>query len=797
MPPPSRVAILFASFATVATAHAQQAWTFDLTKTVVHEAWIGEDTVYLRAPYAYRKEDDDIPVTPGLPLLTYKNDKGYPEDAALAAIDLKTGTRRWTRGYSGDYRFILDPLGKDLWAMSATFDRLDSVTGKTSETVPFTPTNAEYKKSKDTYRTIHGIRINGEVSWGGSRFGRSVNESLPIYDFDTKEVLQFLVNAKTPNKLRQADLAIDRSPKLQQTHVQLRPIGGGNAVWRFSAGGYSTNPPVMLGSDVLAMTGMPGTVGLVVRLDGATGAPRWVTRLPRGAYSISQAQLKDGWYGEELWSAVGKLDETHLFAVGGDGTINVLAADNGEILARFKTDNVLLAPPRLLNNAIVVVGENHIVSVPNDVAYGKVPHPALTQKLNAANSLLAEQRFVDACKTADEATDIWPVSAEAWRVLTDACIGANHTNGVVRAACRFLELSDTVTTPYLQQQYGLLARIDTGALRVSVVDLGLFVYAPSTDGILYVIDPVSLQVVEKTTMQGDASIIRLRGNQLLRAGDDRRVETLLTVANAPLTSTRDDPLFGSRDEHTFYPVERNATETPREWTTVGGPYGPQLELNGRLIRTLTGGGIRELVKGEVVDRPAVLDGVDRWHIVRTATGPLGCGMGGMFKLDADYRPDEFLVDLRDDGSNSGMPAVLTADTDGETLAFVRNDPRKFPRILKLSLRSADGKCDIRSEAILPPGPFDDLELEGARLFKLGEGYFYAGGELVWIPTDPAKPVWRFRANDDPDRDRPNVRNEPIDRSFGIPRIRDGKLFVGCRYGGVYVFDVNAIVGRRK
>lgn len=777
-------------------AYAQREWTFDLSETSVHEAWVGEEVVYLLAPYANRNEDDNIAPTPGLPLLTYRNKEGYPADAAIAAIDLKDGKLRWARGYAGDYIFALDSKGKDLWAMSATFDRLAAANGKTIESVPFAPKTAEHANVEKSFRAIHGIRVDGEVSWGGSRFGRGVQDPLAIYDFDTKEVLQLtVVNAKTPNKLQQADLAYDQSPELQQTHVQLRPIGGGNATWRFSTGGYSTNRPVMFASDVLAMTGMPSTTGLVVRLDGATGAPRWVTRLPRGAYSVNQAQLKDGWYGQEHWSAVGKLDEHHIFAIGGDGMINLLDAESGQIISRFKTDDVYLAPPRFVEGAVVVVGESRIVSVPLDVALGKTPHEGALQKQNAAKQFFARRGPPNGVNAADEATELWPVSVDAWRTLMDLHIASKQPDGAVRAGCRLLELTGTGTTPYLKQEFGLLSRIDTGALRVPVLDLGLFIYAPSTDGILYVIDPDTLQVVEKTIMQGDAGGVYLQGNQLIRRGDDRRSEVLLTLPNMPERPLRGEPFFEAMEERQLR-ANRKEQQVPREWNTEGGPYGPKVEIDGRRVRTVAGGGVQELSNNQIVDHAPILDGVDRWHLVRTVKGPLGFGAGGLFKLDSNFRPAEFIVDLRNEGSDFGMPAVLTADTDGSTLALIHDDPRKHPRVLTLSIRSADGKRVIRNEMVLPPNGFDDLSRESARLFKLGEGYFYAGGELAWIPADPTKQVWRFRANDAPDRPRSNMRNDTIDRSFGIPRIRDGKLFAGCRYGGVYVFDINTITKGR-
>ena len=165
--------------------------------------------------------------------------------------------------------------------------------------------------------------------------------------------------------------------------------------------------------------------------------------------------------------------------------------------------------------------------------------------------------------------------------------------------------------------------------------------------------------------------------------------------------------------------------------------------------------IVEVIGGQVTLRPAGggnLKGLCPFHEEKSPSFNVtpqrgvfycfGCGKGGLFELDENLRPKRFLIDLRSAGSDRGMPEVHGADADGQTLAVAFEKP-VWPHMLTIEVRSADASKVLRSESVLPPGRFDSIEEEPARLSKLGDGYFYAGGELAWIPTDPAKPIWRF------------------------------------------------------
>ncbi|HEY0009660.1 MAG TPA: PQQ-binding-like beta-propeller repeat protein, partial [Tepidisphaeraceae bacterium] len=552
-----------------------------------------------------------------------------------AAIDVKTGKIRWVRGYIGEFLFVPDPTGSnDLWALASTCQRLDAATGRTMQTVPI-PAQAkkDERRGDRPWRMVHGLRVKGQVSWGANRFGRDVQDPVQVFDIDNKEIVSVkAINLRTENKLDQIDLDVDQSPQLVQTHVQMRPIGGGNAKWKFTTAGYSGNRPMLFGRDVVVLSGMPDTVGAVTRLDPDSGAPRWTTRLPRGAYVIGQRQLRDGWYGYETWSAIGQLNNQYLFAIGGDGEVFVLDAETGRIVGSSRHVSLHLAPPRLVGDQLVMIGDTRAVSVSFAAVLGKVVPQAVSDRATASARATENRQPAEAVRLAEEAISRWPGNADAWMALSNATRAAGNDTAAVRAACRALELSRQPTTDWLRDRFGLIARIDTGPLRAPVALMGLFLYAPSTNGLLYVIDPETRKVVEERPMQGDASSAIWQDQQLIRQGNDRRREIIATTPDTAERPLREDPLYPHVEVTVASGASRRVKQRtlPQEWTRVGGGIGGEIKIDGRTIRTVTGGGTRELIGEEMTVHEPVMLGVKEWFFVQTAAGPLGCGVGGVY-----------------------------------------------------------------------------------------------------------------------------------------------------------------------
>ena len=770
-------------------------WSFDLSHAEVRQAWIADDAIYLDLPSAVRNGHDGFDPTPTLAPLTYPNKEGYGDGPAIAAIDRATGTLRWCRPYLGEFRFALDPDGRDLWAFAGTIHRLDAMTGRSTVELPFEVAgNATVAGKSDArlFRTVFGIRRDGKPAVTRMDDPSLVWNSVRVYDVDAKAIVDAFVASRSPNKLARIESEADQSPTLVRTHVQAVPINGGNAIWRYTTPGYSGNRPVALGGDLLVLSGQQTTMASVARIDAASGAVRWSLRLPRGAYVATRTQHRDGTYGPD-WSAVGVLDAHTVFAIGGDGDVFVIDAETGQIRATIPTEAVHHCAPRLIGDQLIVVNEDRIRCLPFDAAISRAEPADVAASLDRARDAIRAGHADQAMDVANVIVDQMPGDRDAWAVLAKAARYCDEDADATRAAVRWLDLGDEVTEPWLQKDFGLLARIDTGAMLAPLADIGLFLYAPSIDGQLYVIDPTTLRVIEKRPMTGDAESAKIRAGQFVRRGDDRVVETLLATADATLPPTRDDPLFSPFDRFQpggwmgdqFGPLAQKSSP-PEEF--MKDTRGETRDVGDRKFRAVPGGGTRELRDGDVISHLPVFDGASDWAIQATSAGPIGVGVGGCYALDESLRPTRFLVDLRDRPTEFGLPSVEAVERDGDTLVVVSRDP-KDSSVRTLRIYAADGKRMIREIRTLPTGRGDNLENENARLFKLGDGYFYAGGELLWLPMDPKKKPWRFCANEWP---TPGVPDAMLDHSFGVTRIRDGKLFVACHRGGVFVFDVARI-----
>jgi hypothetical protein len=96
------------------------------------------------------------------------------------------------------------------------------------------------------------------------------------------------------------------SPEEVSTTVALVPTAAGDRgvpSWSFRSGGYSANPPVWFGDDVLILAGTSDSYGTVSRVDGRAGRVRWTRALPESAHSPGQTQLVGGTYPPRGWSA--------------------------------------------------------------------------------------------------------------------------------------------------------------------------------------------------------------------------------------------------------------------------------------------------------------------------------------------------------------------------------------------------------------------------------------------------------------------------------------------------------------
>jgi hypothetical protein len=166
---------------------------------------------------------------------------------------------------------------------------------------------------------------------------------------------------------------------------------------------------------------------------------------------------------------------------------------------------------------------------------------------------------------------------------------------------------------------------------------------------------------------------------------------------------------------------------------------------------------------------------EAWQIHLSPLGPVGYGSGGVYELDKNLCPVRRLIGGRFD--------VSLLASDSRTLGLLTGDG-----VPRLQVWTRDGKRMLCQQAVLPPGY---LLGSTGRLIPQGGGYLLCAGELTWVRAAPGGPAWRFGFGDGPGRGLPKM---PFAHTslFGRPLLYNNLLFVTCRDGGIYVFDVNAV-----
>jgi hypothetical protein len=142
------------------------------------------------------------------------------------------------------------------------------------------------------------------------------------------------------------------------------------------------------------------------------------------------------------------------------------------------------------------------------------------------------------------------------------------------------------------------------------------------------------------------------------------------------------------------------------------------------------------------------------------------------------------LDGKTDTNNITLWAV---DPDKSTIAFVRIHGRKAV----MEIWSEDGNTRFQSIEITSPGY---TRGSAGRLLPLGDGYLLSARELMWVPRDPETKLWDFGVGPRPKRSTLLTHFEHT-TFFGVPLLYGNRLFIGCRDGGIYVFDVDRVAGQ--
>jgi hypothetical protein len=358
-----------------------------------------------------------------------------------------------------------------------------------------------------------------------------------------------------------------------------------------------------------------------------------------------------------------------------------------------------------------------------------------------------------------------PEAAEGWALRAELARQEGLEAEEVAARCRHLELTGEEVSPELRERWGLVRRIAThNDLTCDLTRLGEVVYAGTRGGWLYGIDARSLEVAVKKEFP--AAFAALSGSGQLKAyfADRQSRNVAEHLDESPLLPAKPPP------------------------ESISGYDGPLVRWKGKLYRPLGGGTVRVLDGATVTEHKTSLPRIQQWQIHISPAGPLGYGSGGVYALDERLCPARKLIGGEGDAGREFHVFFLASDS--RTLGLHAWNGKAHV----LQVWTRDGSRKLREQEILPPG---SVRGHTGRLVALNGGYLLAAGEVVWVPASPDGPVWRFGFGERPGTSLPKIRfaHTPL---FGRPLVRDNLLFVGCRDGAIYVFDVGALTrpGRR-
>ena len=754
-----------ASVAALPPGSRLSAWRIDFAGQFVSGIVAGE-----RHAFVYTKEQRWGPgegprlEVPDLrPVLKHDADQ-YDETQLITCVDCTTGRKLWTRRFNGGFRFMAGP-GDELLAHAAKLYRLDARTGEVT---------GERALPKE-WRNADAFIAGGKYATRERNDVVQPLESHQALDLDSGEMkqLRYRPGQWSPNRLRVLRRGVSQSPGDVTATVSLAVPNANRAEWSYRMSSYSSNDPVWFENDALVLSGLKDTRGAVARVDGRTGEVEWTTVLPHGAYSLEHVYLGDNSHLSHQWDAVCPL-AGHVAAIDGRAVVHFLDPRTGEIRATTHRAAAHFAMPWQVGENVVLAGTNALVAVPVDVLLGRAKDAEADVLVLKGRSLLSLGRAKEAAALAKSLTHQAPELADGWRLRADAARAAGDAADEVRSRGRFLELTGETSSPELLASHGLLARVPTGPVTAELAPVGPFVYAGSRDGTLLKLDVHSLAAVETSRFPADITHLWMKGDTLYRRGTDRHEVPVATFVRAPAAPAAHDPL---------YPPPTSPPGAPREWRTQRGNDGCVVRHEGRLYRPVHNGGLHVLDGQKLTTYESAVPGIDSWNLYLGPGGPLGYGTGGVYALDERLVPARKLINSGSDGLNKLPYPVPFVASDGRTIAagVFRSEQSV------IQVWTADGKAKLREEPV-GMGPPDAWE--SPRMIPLGAGYFLSGDELAWVPTDPARPVWRFALQPLPRR--PMRHQESRDYGFGTPRIVGDRLFVACHEGGVFVFSIDVV-----
>lgn len=718
----------------------------------------------------------------------------------VTCVELASGKRLWTRPvYSDSYG--IDPRDDALWTWPAfpqsvhpsEVRRIEPATGKVTLSAEVPPVPVAL--GVDDPRTGHFL--------GGIRDGVSVirgrHDQLMHgrwweggFEFDL-ERRQHIPDAHPPHLLSRNRLAfLARDNQINPAHVSsvvLRPIGPHHSpVWSTEVTGVVLGGPVWVAgadgeaTDVLAATGELKGAAYAVRLKGDSGTKTWSVALPEPAYTPETQHTAGSMSSRQTWAPLGEI-AGYLFAIGGN-TIYFLKPDTGGIAGSYRAPARLLDQPKLIDGNLVLGTESGMLAAPFERALsGGVPAWVRIAELRAG-SLLALDRATEAYETAVEMTRLAPDLPMTWR--TRALATARHPDAKTRGGtaatwARYQREAGLDVLPELEQSHGLLRWIECKPITSIIpVDMVLLVFTRA--GEVLSIDAGTGEFIGRDTLPYPVSGLVLSGDTLYTSGADGKALVVRTFSRPPSLP----PYHPLRTKgQRLLPAEiRDA-----RLMAVGG--GAFIDEDGTMVYPLPGGGVRVVRGDQFVELPPVVSGIKDWRLDWIGDRLLAWGEEGLWKIDENYRPAELLLrpEAPEDhqGHDEDSSAMYAVQSDGETLCIVAG-PSRNPR---LQIYTRDGKRLIREVRLVR---FSEWPAKRqAWLLPLSGGYFFSGGQLTWLSTDPQQAPWQFTAWL-PFEVLSFQDRQDSDLVFGVPLVVEDKLFVPGN-GGVLVFSIDRLTAR--
>ena len=753
------------------------AWSIDLYARWAEDVRFGRRHIYLmrtiHGPELLTRWTEPTPDPKHAP----SNREGYGWLFAVTCVDGATGRPLWSRRFVPPTRMAIDPRDDALWSWEriegTSILRIDADTG--ADTV-----RGRMPRYSEGVDAIRALRVGGLQLWSAPTANNLVVGRDDELDIETGKIRRETIHPALLSPRGQGALreAVFEAPNEVSTAVELVPAVNDRSAptWSFRFPGYSSNPPVWFGDDVLILAGTLYSHGTVSRIDGRTGKVRWTHVLTEPAHSPGMNQLVGGTFPPRGWSAVGEV-AGKVVVLGSLGTVFFLDALTGERLARFSTGTWLLGLPRVFGGQLVLAGSANVRAVPLGRILGesKLPDDWLTLQELRARSFLARGRPADALAIAEVIARDIKDSPSGWTLVAEAREDLGRGSEAVAARVAAIAADGLHESAALRQSHGLLWRLPTAPVDAAPVVDGSYLVVGCRDGRLLTIDTRGLRVVGVEQAPVDIAALSLDGPRVVRRGVDRREAVVRTLELPARDLHPRDPLL-PKDE---------PPGLPASWYEAMFGDGPSIAVGNRRARGLRGGTVRVFENGIVKNRPPAVPGIEWWRITLIGSEPLGYGTGGVYRLDRDFRPVERIIDAGQKRDQSNMAFLLDGDDDSLcVLAGPYN-------ALRLQLWSRDAKTLLREAAVRSVSRLYD---EPYRLRRLRNGYLLSAGELIWLPKAASGQVWRFSTYLDPSTGPSEPRFDKDHAVFGIPRVVGDRLFVADRCGGLYAFAVPAIVG---